>query len=309
MGDLLPTELTSSSLSSNLSGLHGKILHAKESTGSVLTKLELKQLAVRITGMHGIKELPSKEIMALCYDSWLTKFSQKMNKEELYLAFEMNVNGDFEFKLNGEIHHRINHYQCFSREFFCDVLNQYLKEKVLVNKRISDLRNADDKKALSPPDPTPRIFEAIIADYKDFHEQGYDVFSMDKPFETHKLFPTAVKLDLLNMIYDINISEKNIIKLREHAKNIVIRNLTKKKNMFAYNKRFGVVVSVEHQLARVKAGKLLNQQDEDLIQAEVSRLLYVQSISAMKPDAGEQIEQSVFVRHVKENIDIYHKNK
>ena len=132
--DSLPTKLKSSSLISKLNRVNQQILLAKESDEGVLGKMEFKKLVVRVVAMHGIKELPSKEIMALCYDSWLSKFSLQMKVQELHLAFEMNVNGDFNIKEKGEVVSRkVNHYQCFSREFFCDVLNQYLSERDAVS--------------------------------------------------------------------------------------------------------------------------------------------------------------------------------
>ena len=288
---------------------------AKESGEAELGKLEFKKLVLRVVAMHGIKELPAKVIMALCYESWLTKFAPQMTVAELHLAFEMNVNGDFSIKgSGGEIIHKVNHFQCFSREFFCDVLNQYLSERVQTNKQIDKLKKEFDEqeqKKLLPPDVTLMTFEAIMEDYKEFHGQGYEAFSPTKEFDTAKNYPTSSKLELLYQVYDINISEENVDMLRGRAKDFVLRALHKKKEYKGKGsdkeRVFGMTISIEHQISRIKEGKLLNIEDEILIQAYVNRLLYMQIISLEKPDA--EIEESSFIKHIKENIQIYLQNK
>ena len=288
---------------------------AKESSGEELGKLWFKKLVLRVVAMHGIKELPAKVIMALCYESWQTKFAPQMTVPELHLAFEMNVNGDFNIKASGgEVIHKVNHFQCFSREFFCDVLNQYLSERVQANRQIEKLKKEleeQEQKKLLPPDITLTTFNAIIEDYKEFHGQGYEVFSPTREFDTSKNYPTSTKLELIHEVYNINISEDNITMLRSRAKEFVLRALHKKKeykNKGGDKERvFGGTISIEHQISRIKEGKLLNLEDEILIQAYVNRLLYIQLIALEKP-AGE-IEESSFIKHIKENIEIHLQNK
>jgi hypothetical protein len=273
---------------------------AKSEPSHLLTIEELDIIVFKVCAESGIKELPNAAMVDLCLKSWNDKFASQMNKAELSLAFEMNINGDFNIKSGGEQRSRINHYQCFSREYFCDVLNQYLQEKAEANKKISQLRSQEEELALPKPDVIPEIFEAIISDYVSFHQGGYELFSTEREFVTHLRFPTTTKLKLLSEIYEISLTTENIVNLRDQAGLRLIKELNKRKNRSALS--YGALVSISHQIARIKSGKLLTQQDEAEVQAHVDRLLYTQSLSSIPPDAD-------FVSHVRENIEIYRKQK
>ncbi len=235
-----------------------------------------------------------------------------MTKHEMYLAFEMNVNGDYNVKAGTETLSRINHYQCFSVEFFCDVLNQYLKERVSFNKKMEQEKERQKEEAtkkLPAPDLTVQLFEMLLTDYKKYHTEQVDLFSPDNNFETHIGFTTAAKLELVNELYNISLDEDNIAKLREHAKRIVIRMLHNKKRGYDKRKLFGVVVSIEHQVSRLKTGKLLNIEDESMIQQQVTRLLYMQVLAVLMPAPNQNIDDTEFVKCVRENIELYKQSK
>ena len=54
---------------------------------------------------------------------------------------------------------------------------------------------------------------------------------------------------------------------------------------------------------------MILKEDEDLIQVGVKRLLYLQVIDSYKPVEGQRKSENEFIRHVKENIQLYKQNK
>jgi hypothetical protein len=311
LAELVPSKLTNSSLISKLSLVHQDIVNTVKKEDDALTKVELKTLVVRVVAQHGIKELPAKEIMALCFESWNSRFVTKMNKKELFLAFEMNVNGDFNFKENGEVKRRVNHYNNFSREFFCDVLNQYLSEKEVAHGKYAALRLAEEKEQaavpVNAPDVTVEILRALIQDFKAYHTEGLSYSHPENSFHTSSGFPTDTKLEMLGELFDIDISEDKLTGLRELAARRLIRSLIKKRAEIPTSK-MGAALEISHQIARIKTGKLITDKDEILLQGIVKQLLCMQVFDNMKPERDVPIEDSVFVMHIKENITLYNKN-
>ena len=310
MDALVPKTSINSSLTKKLAVAHQEIVTAAEAGKGDLTKIELKNLIVRVVAMHGIKELPSKEIMALCFDSWETRFSHRMNKQELFLAFEMNVNGDFEFQANGQTVHRVNHYNNFSREFFCDVLIQYLSEKNAAQKKLAELSRLDERvqAVAAAPDVTVSVLEAIMADFRTFHAQGLPYSSPANQFATNMLFPTNVKLEMINEIMEVELTEKRIDALRQLATRALIRSLTRQRSEVPKDK-MGIALEITHKLARVKSGKMITEKDEELLQTIVKQLLYMQVLDSWKPKGEETLESCEFIQHIQENISLYNKTK
>lgn len=308
MAEFLPINLKTSSAVSKLDSVTRSIVTTSQNK-SVLTIEGLRDVTAGVVTLHGLKDVPDQITMALCFKAWEDKFSFRMNKQELTLAFEMNVRGDFTIERNGKIEHSINIFQCFTVEFFCSVLNQYLTEKDTAVKKVRALEKREEQNAplTKQPDLTIDIFEAIVDDYKAYHLGGYVYTSPDKQFPTHNKFPTNSKFTLLGEIYDMDISERNVIKLREVAQRILLRELQRKKQTLPKinEAHGGAELSLVHQIARIKAGKLINKEDEDLIQIHVKRLLYLQLIDAYKLHDGQIIDDNEFVKHVKENMEIY----
>ena len=207
-----------------------------------------------------------------------------MNQKELELAFELNLSGDIE---------RVNHYQCFSVEFFCDVLNKYLQKKAeAIAKSTQQLA---EPKPEAPVNMTPKMLANILKDFETLNHP--DATVRDQLLSGS--FATVSKLNLLSKIIEIDISETRITDLREKARWNLVRELSAKKAKLNENK-FGAAVSLGHQIARLKAGKLITQTDEDHLQTEVTRLIYIQTLQLIKPSPGQDFENCVFVRAVRE---------
>lgn len=197
-----------------------------------------------------------------------------MNKQELALAFEMNVNGDFEPK--------IEHFQCFSRDYFCSILNEYLKKKREANTRH---REPEDTSLLPSPDFQNNLMRALIHDRQN-------LASGTAITDTQTL---SARLNLLSELFEVTYGEDTIQAYRIKAATEVIRELAKKKNEARGLQKFGREIELTNQIARIKAQKLITDQDEAKIQAEVMRMLYVDQL--MRWNEAE------FVQHVESQIE------
>lgn len=245
-----------------------------EKTGISLD--ELRIIIARVIAACGIKEIPSQEIVNLCLQMFNDKFAISMNKHEVALAFDLNIRGDFDKK--------IEHYQCFSVEYFCDVLNEYRKKKIAAKAYEEKLE--EEKKVV---DVSNQILQAIIDDFIAHHSKQEMRFN----------FPILIKIETLDKLFDVDASVENIENLRPIAAVNVWRQLAKKKHESASLKKFGAEVSLQHQIARIKANKLITNEDENLIQVEVNHLLYCQVFDKYK---SKNIADSKFITHIKNQI-------
>ena len=289
-----------------LGRLNSQIVEAHQKENTALTIEELRMIFAKVSVMHGLKALPDDMTTQLCLTSWEDKYAPIMNKQELNLAFLMNVNGDYSIETNSGYEQRVNHYQCFSVEFFCSVLNQYTKEKDRALVKLRQVQKANETETVAPPDMTEDIFLAIIEDYIEYHKGKFVYYSHDRQFETHKTFNTLAKLELLSAIFSLELSEANIIKLRGYSQGITLADLRAKK---ATATSKGAILSLANQITRIKTAKMILKEDEDLIQVGVKRLLYLQVIDSYKPVEGQKKSENEFIRHVKENIQLYKQNK
>ncbi len=338
MAELIPATLQSISLAGTFNRVNSQILQAATNLASRndLTDKEIDVVLARVVVIHGIKTLPSTEVADLCLNAWETKYKFSMNKDELVLAFELNVKGDFKIKSGSEVLHSINHYQCLSVEFFCAVLNQYLSERDEAIKKLNAARKAEEDKQRKPAvDTTVKEMESIIGDYQRYHEGGYVYFSPENQFHPSIDFLLSTKLDTLSEMFDVDLSEDNISKQRERARRIILRNLNRdkrdrtgmgisyKKNVNSEDgdaqdnapiesdpdRKPNAMLAIANQYVRIKEGKLITEGDEALIQQQVRRLLYLQVIDKYLLKEGDTLESNEFVNHIRENILLYQQNK
>lgn len=239
---------------------------------------ELRIIIGRVIALCGIKETPSQEIASTCLRMFEEKFAISMNKHELALAFDLNIRGDLEKK--------VEHYQCFSVEYFCEVLNEYRKKKIQA--KAHEEKKEEEK--IAPTDVSKEILQNIVDDYVSHHTKE----------KSEIKFPISFRLEMLSKMFDVDTSVENIEKLRAIAANNVWQCLAKEKHKSESLKKFGQVVSFQHQIARIKSQKLITNDDENMIQVEVSHLLYRQVFDTYKPN--KEIQKSTFITHIKNHI-------
>jgi hypothetical protein len=272
---LMNQQLPTSSIAGTIRGIHQQIIEAKSKQSSELTAKELDRIALKVCAECGIKDtgIPSVEVIDLCLKSWEEKFKARMNKHELNLAFELNVNGDLEEK--------VHHYQCFSREYFCDVLNLYLKKKAeAVMKQVEGISN----ESLPPVDISKSLMEDLISD-RETVAKG----------EITNRSPLMSRFELLNELFDFPITEEQISKYRKVAVTEILARVSKDKHEARVNNKFGKEIELANQLERLKSQKLLTEKDEATIQFEVNRLLYCNTLMMWS--------ESEFVAHVQMNME------
>ncbi len=281
------------SLQGKVATVSNKIAFAKSVEKKELAVEELRKLIGLMCVSHGIKELPDGASVLIMLKTWNEKFSAFMNQQELQLAFELNMVGDLRHEFNDKQIDRIEHYQCFSVEFFAGVCNAYLKKRSEINTKIVPAE--EKQEALPQGNIAKTVLEAILYDFMALHGSN--------PTGNTSRLPMALKVEYLNIITTIKTTVENIARLRPIAVSNVIRSLSAKRNNINHREmKFGAVTAITHQIARLTTDKLITQGDEDLIQAEVSSLLYFETLESWSPLKNEPIEECEFVKHVKENI-------
>lgn len=280
MAELVDKQLPTTSIAGTIRTIHQQILAAHNEQSQELTAKELDRIALKICVECGIKDagIPSEEMVDLCLKSWEEKFKGKMNKHELLLAFEMNVNGDLEVK--------VNHYQCFSREFFCDVLNLYLKKKLEVISR--EQKKPSDSLALKALDITRSVMEDLIND-REIVKKG----------ELSNRNSLTAKLEMLYELFDFPVTDEQISNYRGIVTTDILTRLSKERAEARVNEKFGREIELANQIDRFKSKKLLTEKDEELIQYEVSKLLYCNTLLLWT--------EQEFIAHVNLNIECLNK--
>jgi hypothetical protein len=269
-------QLPATSIGGRIRSIHTQIQEAKSEQADELTAEELDRIALKVCVECGIKDagIPSVEVIDLCLKSWQDKFQARMNKHELRLAFELNVNGDLKDK--------VNHYQCFSREYFCDVLNLYLQKKAEVN---VTQPKTEEQSSLPPADMSRTLFEDLISDRETVAKGAIS-----------KRHTVMARLELMSEMFDVPISEEQISKYRAVAITEILGTVCKAKHEARVNKKFGKEMELTHQIERLKSRKLLTEKDEALIQFEVTKLLYCNALMLYT--------ESEFTSHVQQNMSL-----
>lgn len=228
----------------------------------------------------GIKDsgIASEAVVDLCLKSWEDLFQGKMSVSELRLAFEMNVNGELEMMIGGNLEPRVNHYQCFSREFFCEVCRRYLIKKTEANVRVAPV-TFEQAKALPLPDTEILLMEAIIHDRQHLNELTP--------------YPVIKKLDMLSQMFEFDINEKQIEKYRKVSIGKLITDTANARAAARVNKKFGAEIEAANKVERLKHGPLSNK-DEAEIQFEVNTLIYGNALMLWT--------EAEFVKHVEDCI-------
>lgn len=201
-----------------------------------------------------------------------------MNLQEMKLAFEMNVNGDFPNK--------VEHYQAFSRDYFCNVLNRYIQQKQVVLMKEAKMPK-NEHQSIAPPD---NYSEKILLDIIQ------DRINSGSGSPLTESVPIATRFEMLCSMFEVNYGEKTIAGYRINACDELLRELTKKKNEAKALNKYGLELEITNQIARIKAQKLITEADEAMIEAKVLRLLYANVILHWP--------EMEFVNHVKESIQL-----
>lgn len=254
--------------------MHNQIMAAKIQPQKSLTADDLDRLAIKICAETGIKNLPEAIIIDSCLKSWEDKFSSQMNQHELLLAFEMNINGDLLPK--------IEHYQCFSRDYFCAICNKYLEARQLSLQK--------NKK----PEPDVKQLKEANHDYLLMQDIIQDKLNVTEGKPITENFTIRERVNLLAEMFDVNVSEKQIEDYRTCAASTITASLAKKKHDARALNKFGAEIELANQIARIKTGKLITDADENLIQSEVLRLVYCNSLCGWN--------QNEFVAHIESNM-------
>lgn len=244
-----------------------------------LNAKELDLIVGKICIECGIK-LPSVEMVDLCMISWHQRFKNHMTIDELKLAFDMHINGQLDVK--------INHYQCFTREWFCDVLNLYLKKKRESHKpeykEIKSLpisKDAERKQAL----------KYAIDDYVNYHEKNNENFSNG--------YPLHIKLKYLSQILDLKLSDAQQNALRTLSIQNIINRLSNAQRSEAV---FGKRMELKFQIERLKNDIELRNEDCVLIECEANRILYKKYFDDYEHE-DFNLENSHFITHLKKHIN------
>jgi len=262
------------SIAGKLTGIHNQIRLAQNQKPLDLTIEELDRICGKVQIECGIKDQPSEEMVDMCMASWEKNFKAKMNKAEINLAFDMNV--------NGQLNKKINHFQCFSREYFCEVLNAYIEKKKEVT-RYQEFKEEpkEEIKALAF-DVTKQQMEDLIYDRKNITKLSIRN-------------TVAAKLELLNQLFIFEVTEKQIKEYRKIAVNEIHIRTAKKKTDARALQKFGVEIECANKVERLKAGTFTDSDDKE-IQHEVTKLIYGNALMLWS--------EFEFIKHVEENMKL-----
>lgn len=239
-----------------------------------------KRIAMVCTG-HGIKRdgWPAPLEQQIIINAWTEKFSKRMTYDELWRAFDMNLRGD--------LTEDIQHFQCFSYEFFCKVCNLYMRDR-----SINNIKNkgSQEKTTLAIPAPkeqdqTNSIMQNIIDDYMKFYR-------MEDTMDYLIGWPLHVKLNFAMLMFDVNINEAHTM---SRAMAMVVSELKSRIAGAKGQNRIGLEVECSNQIERIEARKLTDK-DIRVIRGVYDRLVYEQ-IFIQFPD------EQVFIDHVKSNME------
>lgn len=248
---------------------------AQKQQSKELTAEELDRIALKICVECGIKDsgIPSEEMVDMCLKSWQEHFSGQMNKAEIALAFDMNVNGEFSKK--------IEHFQCFSREYFCDVLNAYLTRKKQV---LSSMPKEEDSEKVKVDFDLAKVaMECLIFDRENISEG-----------KLSESIPVKEKLEWLNSLFELDITEDQVKNYRKISTSLILTKTATERNEARVNRKFGVEIEMANKVERLKSGTL-SDKDEAEIQHEVNKLIYGNALLIYS--------EFDFVNHIKGQIN------
>lgn len=282
---------TLSPVASQLTATHRKILAVNDKPRTGTTIEQFREIIGWIIVQHGVKVIPSQDEADLLCSTWNEAYSKRMNVSELRLALSMNLAGEFTGEEGAaEI---IKPFGLVSMEFLGKVCLAYLEKKAAAI-RIDRSENSDQGTTLelSPVDRNILTMNEIILDRNSYNSETG---------EHRPILNSKVKLELLGLMFDIDTTVDNIVVQRAAATKKVLIDLYEKKKDAIFRSRFGEEMDLKNQIARFRAGMNLTERDEQLIQAEVHRLLIIQTFKRYK--RGE------FEQHIQDNILSLQKQK
>lgn len=254
--DTLPMQWKNSSTVNQLPKVHEKII---QSANEKINGFDLRSFKVavgKIITAHGMTNIPDQLLAEMLFSCYQEKYSDKINPKEFELAFFLHVQGDLPKKFN--------HFQMFSVEWMCDVLNCYLGKKGEV---------VTENWRISPPEETPALpvadLNSLILSQlqKDFeNKESEDIFSSG--------FDVKTKLEAVNEIWGIDMKTEVVIQFRMEAFKRILKRLKEERHVAKVNSKFGIETDLNFKIARLESGHGLTEKDEAVIQTEVMKLIY-----------------------------------
>lgn len=241
--------------------MHREIIETSE-TNQEFQISDFRKIVMKIITAHGIVNLPEEILFSLLTETYLKKYAPKINLKEFELAFQLHVVGD--------LGQKFNHFQMFSVEWMCDILNLYLKKK---NEAEIKLRGIEREvpKELPILDMFQETLDEIVRDYESADELTHYVRIKDK-------------LEAVCQIFGIEITVEILIEKRESAFKAIIKRLIAERHEYTLADKFGQKTDVSFKLARFKAAKGLTENDEALIQQECLKKIYFDMLRSLESD-------------------------
>lgn len=255
-------------LASKLSKQHAELVIARNNGKGMDTPEQFRQCVGYVIALCGINKIPNVDESSILLQIFSKKFGGKINYDEFRIAFEQNMNGELENYLQDKT--KVEHFQMFSSEFMCDVLNAFTKKRALATINYEKLVDEAKLNALPPVIENPFL---IMLE---------EILSEVNKVENLRLKCTPqMKLEALHEIFSIEPSEELVIEFRKKATQEILRRLRKEKSEANRDEKFGVEINLLNQIARLQAGHGLTNNDEATIQNETTKLLYYHYVQFM----------------------------
>lgn len=237
-----------------------KIAEAKFTEAPALTQQQFRRSVARVITACAIKQLPDELLATLCYNLYVKKYAAQLSLTEFDLAFELNLTGDLTPKAE--------HYQVFSAEFMCTVLNTYLLKRRQANATMHRLQSSQPQPmALPPADNSAQLLAQLKQDYQNYHA-GTDTTFLQG-------FTPKLKLQTLQQLYAKQPTEAETEQLHQLAVKNLIRNLSNQR-LSLRGQKFGRGIDITNTITRLKQGTNLTPTDRAHLRAELTRLQIIQ---------------------------------
>lgn len=244
--------------------MHREIIETSE-TNQEFQISDFRKIVMKIITAHGIVNLPEEILFSLLTETYLKKYASKINLKEFELAFQLHVVGD--------LGQKFNHFQMFSVEWMCDILNLYLKKKNEAEIKLRGIER-DVPKELPILDMFQETLNEIVRDYELLQDDLTGI----------NYVRIKDKLEAVCQIFGLEITVEILIEKRESAFKAIIKRLIAERHEYTLADKFGQKTDVSFKLARFKAGKGLTENDEALIQQECLKQIYFDMLRSLESD-------------------------
>ncbi len=237
-----------------------KIVEAKTAPAIELTQQNFRRSVARVIAACAIKQLPDELMTGLCFNLYVKKYAAHIPLAEFDLAFELNLTADLAEK--------VNHYQVFSAEFMCQVLNLYMQKRRQANVALNRMQSAQPViHTLPTGDTRNQLLQQLSEDYLQYHSTGHTDFV--------KGFTPKAKLQALVQLFEVDSSEENLSNLQQQAMQNILRQL-RQERLTLRGQKFGRMIELERTITRFKTGTGLTPADHARLHSETRRLQIIQ---------------------------------